>query len=70
MSKLRRILHAQDTGLLSQWGKRDGLRARMPYYVAIALLLVLTLAYIDGGEEPIRPIAQRVDLPTAASGSE
>ena len=34
---------------------------RLPYYVAIGVLGVLALAWIDGGEEPIRPIVQQVE---------
>lgn len=38
-------------------------RARLAVYVAIAIGGVLALAYFDGGEEPIRPIAEQVTLP-------
>ncbi|MFU7529645.1 hypothetical protein [Qipengyuania sp. ASV99] len=38
-------------------------RRRWPLYAAIAALAILTLAYIDGGEEPIRPIAQDIAAP-------
>ncbi|QFT77653.1 hypothetical protein [Erythrobacter sp. THAF29] len=47
-----------------------GLRARAPYYAAIGVLAILVLAYIDGGEEPIRPISQTVEIPGMATESE
>ncbi len=37
---------------------------RYAFYAMGALLVVLTLAYIDGGEEPLHPIAQTVSLPS------
>lgn len=50
-------------GLTSDFApRRKGWRARAPWYAAIALLVVLVLAYIDGGEEPIRPITQEVPV--------
>lgn len=55
------------SGILAQSGKHEGwlagLRRRAPYYAAGALIALLGLAYFDGGEEPIRPIAQQVALP-------
>ena len=50
--------------------KRGGWRARARYYAAIGVLAILVLAYIDGGEEPIRPISQAVDIPGMATESE
>lgn len=32
-------------------------------YGAGAVLVILSLAYIDGGEEPLHPIVQTVSLP-------
>lgn len=40
----------------------DGLKRRLPFYGAAALVAILGLAWIDGGEEPIHPIAHAVDL--------
>lgn len=34
--------------------------------VALALLLLLIYAWFDGGEEPVRPIIQPVELPEQA----
>ncbi|NTZ42064.1 hypothetical protein G7A66_02930 [Altererythrobacter sp. SALINAS58] len=34
--------------------------------VALALLLSLIYAWFDGGEEPVRPITQPVELPEQA----
>lgn len=36
---------------------------RYAFYVVGAVLAVLTLAYIDGGEEPLHPIVQSSTLP-------
>lgn len=38
-------------------------RSRSALYGAIVALGVLALAYFDGGEEPIRPIAEQITLP-------
>ncbi|QZD86151.1 hypothetical protein [Qipengyuania psychrotolerans] len=38
-------------------------RSRMIWIAAFALLAVLVVAWIDGGEEPIRPIAQPLEMP-------
>ncbi|MEL7217731.1 MAG: hypothetical protein AAGK01_04785, partial [Pseudomonadota bacterium] len=43
--------------------ERGGLRQRWPYYAAAAVIAVLALAWIDGGEEPIRPIVQTIERP-------
>lgn len=42
---------------------------RWPLYAAGAGAAVLALAYIDGGEEPIRPIVQEIALPSGAGSS-
>lgn len=36
---------------------------RWAVLAAVAAVALLTLAYVDGGEEPLRPIAEPVDLP-------
>ncbi|WP_281247525.1 hypothetical protein [Qipengyuania nanhaisediminis] len=41
-------------------------RSRMILIAALAVLAVLVVAWIDGGEEPLRPISESVDLPGAA----
>ncbi|WP_263617977.1 hypothetical protein [Qipengyuania aquimaris] len=41
-------------------------RSRMILIAALALLAVLVVAWIDGGEEPLRPISEPVELPGAA----
>lgn len=41
-------------------------RRRWPLYAAIAAAAILTLAYIDGGEEPIRPITQDIAAPNVS----
>lgn len=38
------------------------LRSRWPLIALAALVVVLALAWFDGGEEPLRPIAQTVEL--------
>lgn len=37
-------------------------RQRLPLYAGAALALLLVLAWIDGGAEPLHPITQAVDL--------
>lgn len=44
----------------SHW--RDVLARRWPVYAALGAVFVLALAYIDAGEEPLRPITQPVAL--------
>ena len=39
---------------------------RIGYAVLVVLVIVGVAAWIDGGEEPLRPIAQPVPLPEAA----
>ncbi|MEM6907227.1 MAG: hypothetical protein AAF494_00995 [Pseudomonadota bacterium] len=38
-------------------------RGRLVLYTLILLVGLVVAAYIDGGEEPIHPIEQAVDLP-------
>ncbi|TRD10045.1 hypothetical protein FGU71_13705 [Erythrobacter insulae] len=45
-------------------------RTRWPLFTFAGLVGILTLAYIDGGEEPIRPIVQAVTLPGVATESD
>jgi hypothetical protein len=45
--------------------QRNGTRRWLPVAAVIAALL-LALAWFDGGEEPVRPIAEPVDLPERA----
>lgn len=42
---------------------RAFLRRRTWSIVALAILVLLTLAWFDGGEEEIRPISQEIPLP-------
>ncbi len=44
-------------------GSRPAPRRRWPWIVAGAAAAILVAALIDGGEEPLRPIAQPVALP-------
>lgn len=45
-------------------------RGRVPWLIAALVVGILALAYIDGGEEPIRPMVQTVTVPGAAAESE
>lgn len=49
---------------------RAGLGKRWPYYTVAALLVVLAVAWFDGGEESLRPIEQPVALPGAGEQAE
>lgn len=48
---------------VSEW--REALQRRWPLYAVLAVLAVVTLAYIDGGEEPLHPITQPVSVPSS-----
>ncbi|WP_298465886.1 hypothetical protein [uncultured Erythrobacter sp.] len=63
MSELRRFSRplANSAPLQTAPSRFAGLRQRLPYYVAAVVLALLALAWIDGGEEPIRPIVQPVE---------
>ncbi len=43
---------------------------RWTVYAVVAVIAVLTLAYVDAGEEPIRPIIQPVEMPSSGAGDE
>ena len=49
--------------------RSEGFRKRLPYYAAAAIVVICTLAWIDGGEEPLHSITQSVDLATKAEGA-
>ena len=44
----------------SALAKRSELKHRLMIYAALGVSFVLVAAYLDGGEEPIRPIEQEV----------
>lgn len=45
----------------------SAMRSRRINHIAGAIVvLLLVYAWIDGGEEPLRPIAEPVELPAAA----
>ncbi len=53
-------------------GRRAQSRTGLPklaIYGAIAVLGILLIAYIDGGEEPIHPIEQQIALSDIGAGS-
>ena len=45
---------------------KTGLRKQWPIYAGCAAVLVLAIAYVDGGEEPIHPIVQQISTPESA----
>lgn len=47
----------------SAMAPKDAKQRHWARYAAGAVIVVLALAYIDAGEEPIRPIIQPVELP-------
>ncbi len=67
MSELRRFSRPPTNPIepLGEPPRSVGLRGRLPYYAAGVVVVVLTLAWIDGGEEPIRPIIQPIETPGA-----
>lgn len=50
------------SGLLART-KRSDRRLRIGLFAGLAVLAVLTVAWIDGGEEPIHAITQSVAVP-------
>jgi hypothetical protein len=46
-----------------------GSKRRYALYGVGALILLVVLAYIDGGEEPLHPIIQSVSLPSQSENS-
>ena len=53
-------------GVLSDGAKIGSMWSRIGLYAGAAILLVLIIAYIDGGEEPLRPIVHATTLDTMA----
>ena len=49
--------------------RQSGLRRRLPIYAVLGVLAVLTIAYIDGGEEPLHPITHRIATPVASGAA-
>lgn len=60
MANLRRSLRPQQ--VVPSAPARQSF-ARWPLVAGAALLALLALAWFDGGEEPLNPIAQPVPLP-------
>ncbi|WP_162627669.1 hypothetical protein [Erythrobacter sp. KY5] len=46
-------------------GRPSGRSRRVPIYAVIGVLVLLGVAYVDGGEEPIHPISQPIASPLA-----
>ncbi len=67
MSRLRRFSRPPTNSIepLGEPLRSTRLRRRLPFYAAIGVFGVLVLAWIDGGEEPIRPIVQPIEAPGA-----
>lgn len=61
MPNLRRSLTPQQ-GLSPAPARSDRFALRWPL-LAAAIMAGLALAWINGGEEPLRPIAQPIELP-------
>lgn len=64
MSDLRRSIRSKPkiVPLGGSISPRSRMRQRLPYYVGAALIALVIVAWIDGGEEPIHPITQEVIL--------
>ncbi|WP_108791112.1 hypothetical protein [Erythrobacter sp. Alg231-14] len=63
MSK-QRILPLELSDTAAKTGGR-----KWAIYGVLAVVVLLVIAYIDGGEEPIRPIEQQIALPQAGGNS-
>jgi hypothetical protein len=53
------------SGIPTAW--LAGLRKRLPFYALGIAIALAMLAWIDGGEEPLHPIAQSVELNPATA---
>ena len=62
MANLRRSLTPQQ-GIDAPVRRRHRAMARWPLMVAALAIGLLALAWVDGGESPLRPIAESVQLP-------
>lgn len=60
-------MRAAQSKIVHLW--QAALTRRWPVYAAAAVVGVLAIAWIDGGEEPIRPIVQPVDYPAGEGGA-
>jgi hypothetical protein len=56
--------HAQPKNPSGSPIKPGSLPRRWPLYLGLLVIAVLLVAYIDGGQEPIRPIIEPVAMPT------
>lgn len=61
MANLRRSLRPQQVVPLTPVRRRAPLR--WPWLAGAAVTALLALAWIDGGEQPLRPIAEPARLP-------
>ncbi|MEE4200035.1 hypothetical protein [Erythrobacter sp.] len=63
----KRVILSRDPSRKTKGEARKDALRRWPLYAAGAIALVTLVAWIDGGEEPIRPIAEKVTLSDATS---
>ena len=57
----------QDIGLFTGDTKNLAVkRSRIAGIVILGLVAILVVAWIDGGEEPLHPISQPVEIPESA----
>jgi hypothetical protein len=58
--------HASRPAIQSQFSREDSRRKRRWALMGVIVVLgVATIAFIDGGEEPMRPIVQEISLPAS-----
>lgn len=71
MSRISQRSSSRPISAQSNRAERSGSAPmRWSLLAAGGALAVLTLAYLDGGEEPIRPIVERVELPEIEGGAQ
>ena len=65
MSETRRFHRPRTNSIQPLAGKPQfaGRMRRWHFYAIAVVVGVLALAWIDGGEEPLRPIAQQIEAP-------
>lgn len=62
----RKLSSQSNSGVLPNDSKSGSNWLRIGLYGVAAILVVLTVAYIDGGEEPLRPIVHSTTLDAMA----
>ena len=66
MHEARSFKPSPSASALSPWLSRPQTRRKLGLFAGLTVMAVLLVAWIDGGEEPIRTIVQPVEVPATA----